>query len=593
MKVKLISYSQPSEDMLNEGLENAQDLVAFCARVSNPSNQMNTETSEKLIRYLIKHKHWSPMEMVSVCLEIETTRDIGRQLLRHRSFSFQEFCLSGDTEIYFGVPHKIKDGKYKPTQKIKLSDLYDKWQNGSEPITDRYGNSRRISLKNRLREMYIKIYDENTKKLSTAHLKEVFQTGVKPLYEITLSDGKKIKTTKEHKFLTQSGFNTLENIVGLKMIGDRVVMSIKEPIIGVNGIVNYRDKNWLSERKQESLFLGGGISWIAKTYSINYNTLRKWFRIHGLQYSKIEVSKTIEPWNKGVFGYTTGQRTQSTRDKQRDSALARGENHNWYRGGHSKNRESLNGTDAKRFRDSCNHTCNRCGQYGGNSDIHHIVPVSVDPSLTHNMSNWELLCEKCHIDHHRKEDYTGWQNIGAIRKIENSYIPKWVTISKIEYIGEQQTYDIEVDHDSHNYVANGIVVHNSQRYADPTKDLAFTVRDARLQDTKNRQNSIPLDMTDDDQRRIAYQWEQGQLNLIKQSQDLYSWAIEKGIAKEQARAVLPEGLTMSRLYVNGSLRSWIHYIEVRADQSTQLEHREIAIECAKVIATVFPLAKDL
>ena len=91
MKVKLISYSQPSEEVLEEGLQDAQDLVAFCARVSNPSNQMNTETSDKLIKYLIKHKHWSPMEMVSVCLEIETTRDIGRQLLRHRSFSFQEF----------------------------------------------------------------------------------------------------------------------------------------------------------------------------------------------------------------------------------------------------------------------------------------------------------------------------------------------------------------------------------------------------------------------------------------------------------------------------------------------------------------------
>tara|TARA_R110000868_G_scaffold40038_1_gene138820 strand:- start:559 stop:1233 length:675 start_codon:yes stop_codon:yes gene_type:complete len=224
MKVKLISYSQPSEEVLEEGLEDAQDLVAFCARVSNPSNQMNTETSEKLIKYLIKHKHWSPMEMVSVCLEIETTRDIGRQLLRHRSFSFQEF---------------------------------------------------------------------------------------------------------------------------------------------------------------------------------------------------------------------------------------------------------------------------------------------------------------------------------------------------------------------------------SQRYADPTKDLSFVVREARLQDTKNRQNSIALDMTNDDQRRIAYQWEQGQLNLTKQAQDLYTWAISKGIAKEQARAVLPEGLTMSRLYVNGTLRSWIHYIDVRADESTQLEHRDIALECAKVIAKVFPLISDL
>lgn len=224
MKVKLISHSQPSQEILEEGLKDAQDLVAFCARVSNPSNQMNTETSEKLIKYLIKHKHWSPMEMVSVCLEIETTRDIGRQLLRHRSFSFQEF---------------------------------------------------------------------------------------------------------------------------------------------------------------------------------------------------------------------------------------------------------------------------------------------------------------------------------------------------------------------------------SQRYADPTKDLNFVVRDARLQDTKNRQNSIQLDMKNDDQRRIAYQWEQGQRNLIKQAGELYEWAISKGIAKEQARAVLPEGLTMSRLYVQGSLRSWIHYVEVRADESTQLEHREIATECAKVISTVFPLISDL
>lgn len=91
MKVNLISYSQPSEELQAQGIVDAQELVAYCARVSNPANQTNTETSEKLIRYLIKHAHWSPLEMVSVCLEIETTRDIARQILRHRSFSFQEF----------------------------------------------------------------------------------------------------------------------------------------------------------------------------------------------------------------------------------------------------------------------------------------------------------------------------------------------------------------------------------------------------------------------------------------------------------------------------------------------------------------------
>ena len=91
MSVKLVSYSKPSEDFLEEGLEDAQDLIAFCARASNPTNQMNTETSAKLIKYLIKHKHWSPLEMVNACLEINTTRDIAHQIVRHRSFAFQEF----------------------------------------------------------------------------------------------------------------------------------------------------------------------------------------------------------------------------------------------------------------------------------------------------------------------------------------------------------------------------------------------------------------------------------------------------------------------------------------------------------------------
>ena len=90
-KVKLISYSQASDEFENLGLSDIQELIAFCARVSNPSNQLNSETSEKLINYLIKNYHWSPLEMVNVCLEIETTRDIARQILRHRSFSFQEF----------------------------------------------------------------------------------------------------------------------------------------------------------------------------------------------------------------------------------------------------------------------------------------------------------------------------------------------------------------------------------------------------------------------------------------------------------------------------------------------------------------------
>ena len=219
MNVKMVSYSKPSQEMYEEGLLDVQELVAFCARVSNPSNQFNTDTSEKLIKYLIKHQHWSPLEMVSACLEIETTRDIARQILRHRSFSFQEF---------------------------------------------------------------------------------------------------------------------------------------------------------------------------------------------------------------------------------------------------------------------------------------------------------------------------------------------------------------------------------SQRYADPTKDLSFVLREARLQDTKNRQNSV-----ENTNLALAAWWEERQKRVIKEAEEAYAWAIENGIAKEQARAVLPEGLTVSRLYMNGTLRSWIHFIQLRSANGTQKEHQEVARECAKVIAEVFPLAKEL
>ena len=219
MNVKLVSYSQPTEEFRTQGIDDAQELIAFCARVSNPSNQFNNDTSEKLIRYLVRHQHWSPLEMVSACMEITTTRDIARQILRHRSFSFQEF---------------------------------------------------------------------------------------------------------------------------------------------------------------------------------------------------------------------------------------------------------------------------------------------------------------------------------------------------------------------------------SQRYADPTKDLEFVTRSGRLQDPKNRQNSI-----EHDDNLLENEWYRAQQRVIYAAQREYEWAIKNGIAKEQARAVLPEGLIQSRLYMNGTLRSWIHFIELRSANGTQLEHQQVAVACSQAIAAIFPMATDL
>jgi thymidylate synthase (FAD) len=123
----------------------------------------------------------------------------------------------------------------------------------------------------------------------------------------------------------------------------------------------------------------------------------------------------------------------------------------------------------------------------------------------------------------------------------------------------------------------------SQRYADPTKELDFAVREARLQDSKNRQQSISTSDTE-----LQKEWEQKQLDLISKAQETYKWAIDHGIAKEQARCVLPEGNTLTRMYMNGTLRSWIHYIDLRSGNGTQKEHADIAIACAKVISSIFP-----
>jgi thymidylate synthase (FAD) len=134
----------------------------------------------------------------------------------------------------------------------------------------------------------------------------------------------------------------------------------------------------------------------------------------------------------------------------------------------------------------------------------------------------------------------------------------------------------------------------SQRYADPTKELNFVTREARLQDSHNRQNSTQLDTVNNQEHRELYnEWHRRQLNIIRQAREDYVWAVQNGIAKEQARVVLPEGLTESRLYMNGTLRSWVHYLGLRSANGTQLEHQDIARACAKVISEIFPICQDI
>lgn len=568
-QVKLISYSQPCKELADNGVINMQELTAYCARVSNPNNQLNTETSSKLISYLIKNKHWSPLEMVNACLEITTTRDIARQILRHRSFSFQEFCITGDSKITCGWYNK--KGKFVPYY-IPIEKLYER-QNW-----DNYKN------------ILVRIYDETEKRFTTTSIKEVFKNGIKPVFRVTLSDGKQIECTKEHKFLSRNGWDTLENISGLSITKTNLVTLTNPMEIAVNGDICFHNRDWLLEKKLEAIENKLGIKYIAQSAGVSVHTIKKWLKRYNLQFTKKEVALYTLAWNKNKIGYKLKPRTQEQRDRMKE-ITPKGEKHHAYKGGSATHRKSICNyfnSYRKSIFEKFNYECQFCKQpFGSNRiELHHIKDVASYPELAYNLNNVVPVHRKCHMEYHGKQTDTVYKN--RTKHNGNTLIPRFVKIKHIEYIGERETYDMEVDHTSHNYVANKICVHNSQRYANVTDALSFETRETRLQDSKNRQNSIEIE-----DPNLSQEWEQKQRDLINHSIDIYNWAIANNIAKEQARVVLPEGNTQSRMYMNGTLRSWVHYIELRSGNGTQKEHREVALLCAEALGEVFPLIKEL
>lgn len=567
-KAKLIGYTTPVLD-LGVKLGDVKELIAYCARVSNPSNQNNTATTDKLLNYLIKHKHWSPFEMASATVEIETTRDIARQLLRHRSFSFQEFCVAGDTMITLELPGAAQKGK-RSAYKRSIEHLY------------------KLQSKNQLPEC-VRVFDEDTKTFVNANIKEVFCTGLKPVFKITLANGKSITATKEHKFFTPDGFKTLEDAVGLIMQGNTAAMK-NQTFLACNGIEAHQDKDWLSSTKQAAIANKGGLNFIAETAGVSIHTIRKWLKKHSLQFTKQEVAMYTPIWNKGLHGYSLPKHSMETIEKMKKSAK-RGEESNLWKGGADRGeRQKIAdwcNSNRTEFLKQSDYKCNRC-ESNDKLELHHKLAVVNYPEFAYQKDNIEVLCKYCHRNHHKLNgDMQTWRS----KSKGNRLTIEWSAVTNIEYMGEQMTYDMEVNHSSHNYVGNGILTHNSQRYADPTKELKFVLREARLQDQTNRQNSIKLDTAseDEDVQFLIYEWNRRQQEVIELVRENYTWAINAGIAKEQARSILPEGNTMSKLYVQGTLRSFIHYIEVRTEEGTQLEHQELAFAVAKAIAGVFNL----
>ena len=539
MNVKLVSITK---SLIDEKELTAEELLVYIARVSNPSNQLNMETADKLIGYMVRNKHWSPFEMVDVTFDIVTSRAIAQQILRHRSFSFQEFCISADSKV------KILLGK--KSKEIKISDLYERYNSS---YWDRNG-----------KVPHAKVYDETLKEFVPKKILEIFKTGEKDVYELILGSGKSIKATADHKFLTKNGFKKLSDIE----IGD---------FIATNGVLTYRDKEWLSTTKQESLSRNG-LMYISEKAGVSYHTIRKWLKVYGLSFTKKEVSLYTKAWNKGLDSSLQPMygkiNTLETRSKMRDSSR-KGSESNLYTGSDISWRKKVSNECIKHkaflavrqgidFKDLALY------------EVDHILPVYSHPELAFDIDNLQLLKS----DEHKKKSNNEYS--------QSKQTVKYSNVKSIVYAGKEMTYDLEVDHESHNYVANGIVTHNSQRYSTATEFEEVQLREAGA---TNRQSSLepcnPIIEVDLLGERYFTDAEKLVKKAIDVSESAYKALLAAGVAKECARMILPL-TTQTRVFMKGSLRSWIHYLQVRMDGHTQMEHREIAFAISEIIKDKFP-----
>jgi len=349
--------------------------------------------------------------------------------------------------------------------------------------------------------------------------------------------------------------------------------------IATNGVKVYQDYEWLKQVKEESIIDCTGVQGIADKANCSYHTIRKWLRKHSLQFTKQDVSRYSTPWNKGLakelqpmYGK---KHSIDTLEKMKVSARS-GKDSNLYTNGINGWRKQIAYDCIKKKPQLLLKFSNKCPSCGiainrGTCDIDHIKSVGSKPELAYTDDNIQILCKPCHKEKTTQET------------LDSKYTIGWDLVTSIESVGSYVTYDIEVDHISHNYIANSLVTHNSQRYADPSESLGFVHSECRMQDPKNRQSSSWCS-----EQELIDWWNTVQESVAEESMDFYTQAVKRGIAKEVARKLLPEGLTGSRLYMNGTLRSWIHYCALRSGEETQSEHQILARESIKCISSIFP-----
>jgi thymidylate synthase (FAD) len=655
--------------------------IVQAARVSYGQGTKSVRDDRGLIRYLMRHRHTTPFEMVEYKFLVRLPIFVARQWIRHRTA-----CLAEGTQVYFDLPARRKAGGPR-IYSLPIEEIWRRFQPTRNLATRHQRNP--YYRRDRVQAMLLRQLDEDTRAIRHSHVTGVTQNGRKPVFRLTLEDGKWIDCTADHRFLFEDGWNTLAGRTGLHEQNGRAVWDGGDHHLSINGTevaspALYHDRSWLEReyvhknRPVRDLAeacgvlpetIGGWIRWfdlprphrlfssfaagnkysslrgstrgiprlravrgtgeeayaskawletkwvteglpasrIARECGASVSTIRKWLRVHALTNhpfhdSHPQFPRGHIPWNRGKT-YRLGPRPMTPLRLEIVRAARADRASNFWKGGISEDREGIGRwtTQIAPAIHSRNHwTCQLCFHRKPNLHAHHIIPVWADLSKARDSSNLTTLCDECHREVH-KDERAYVEMLGGPPVVEE-WIPRpgiawnrWTVarmerIEKLEFLGYRMTYDLAVEGPFHNFVANGIVTHNSvnehsARYSIiPDEYEVPPPEEVRHQSGRSRQGRgepLPGEVVDrfrSDLERVS-----------KDAYEAYARALDAGVARETARLLLPVAY-YTQWYWKVDLWNLFHFLSLRLDPHAQEEIRLYAAEVAKIARVVCPIA---
>lgn len=557
----------------------AEVIAEAAGRTCYMSFGKGRKTNAEYLERIISSHHGSVLEhAVWNFLVTGISRSLTHELIRHRAgFGY---CLAGDTLVYSERHYgKKNDGtkRRNGARKRRIEDIFNMTKTS-------HGRSR-------LKLMRLRCVDEENGLFTTGKIKNVVCSGKKPIFEVKLEDGKSISCSKDHRFLTFDGWKALNQIAGGLSLSPGGIAT-HGPLateIMVNGTPAYKDKSWLKGR-----YYADGLSQetIADLAGVSKHTIRSWIRKYGLQKELGSWTIGISPWNKGRKYKAGWKHNEET--KAHLSAQKRGERNPQWRGGITCQAVAIR-RPVESLKDNIferdEYTCMWCGKHSKQLTVHHVMPIWASSELACDEDNLVTLCRDCHFKINGKElECADWFGTGLrSKKMQGkklgkgrSLVPRPRKIVSITYVGEKMTYDIEME-THHNFVANGIVTHNSQlsqRYVDESE--AHYVCPPLYRDNEE----------------LYAKW----LSAIEAAHSTYIDLVEatdpyveemypamtktdrRKIVRQSARSVLPNACE-TKIFITANGRALRHFFEMRGSSHADTEIRELAL-------TMFRLVKE-